>query len=177
LPGNPENAAFSIVLRFSHFVKPIFPGGDPEIRVDGKDFVFPMKNYNNETAAYETDDFKIIDFKLPENFSFYTTDGSHKVSKVKRFMFWDARAAHPNWSNYTAFDVIFSRLPYGDTVNTTRIFYDPIITIYHPKPASTITTIKWFENMWPIFLAVGVAVSVLATYMVIVRRRVPSARV
>jgi hypothetical protein len=79
--------------------------------------------------------------------------------------------------NYTAFDVIFSGLPYGGTANTTRIVYDPIITIYHPKPALTITTIKWFENMWPIFLAVGVTVSVLATYMVIVRRRGPLARV
>jgi len=174
LPGNPSNTTFSIALRFSHFVKPVFPGGDPEIRVNGKDFVFPAKTYKNETGTYEINDFKIIDFELPKNFTLYTSNGSSRILNVRRSMFKDPKAVHPTWSSYIAFDAIFSGLPYG-TVNTTRIVYDPVITIYHPKVTST--TIELYKIPWLVFLAIsGIAACVsllIVLYVAKIRRRFP----
>lgn len=169
LPESPSNATFGVALRFSHFVKPVFPGGDPEIRVNGRDFVFSAKTYRNETGTYEVNGFKILDFELPKDFALYTSDGSNKTLDAKRSMFLDIKAVHPSWNNYTASDVGFFGLPYG-TVNTTRIVYDPVITVYHP---TTTAPPVWYEVMWPFLVATGVAVAVAVVYVINTRRKLP----
>jgi len=133
LPGNPENTTFGMVLRFSHFVKPVLKGGDPEITINGKDFTFPPEILENETAAsYTLGNLKLIDFELPKTFTLYTSNGINKTASVKTSIGWDENAEHPCWTNYMNFDVAFLNLPYG-TQNTTRITYDPVITIHHHK--------------------------------------------
>ena len=141
LPGSPENTTFGIVLRFSHFVKPVLPGGNPAITVNGKDFVFSPDVIENETATYELGEMRIIDFELPEKFTLYTSDGKQRTLQVISAIGWDSNAEHPCWSNYMYFDVGFFGLPYGDTVNTTRIVYDPTIIIYHTPEESGVTWI------------------------------------
>lgn len=169
LPGNPSNATFGVVLRFSHFVKPVFPRGDPEIYVNGKDFVFSTKTYRNETGTYEANGFKILDFELPKNFTLYRSDGSKSTLDVKRSMFQDAKAVQPSWSNYAAFDAGFFGLPYG-TVNTTRIVYDPVITVYHPT--ITAPAITWYDVLWPIFVLIGVVAVIAIVYVTKIHRRI-----
>lgn len=168
LPGNPSNTTYGIVLRFSHMVKPVLPWG--ELTVNGRDFVFAAKNYNNETGTYEADGFKILDFELPENFTLYTSDGLNKTLDVKRMMFLDAKSI-----DRSLFDAGFFGLPYGDIVNTTRIVYDPVIIVYHP---TTITppytnddggdgqedafTHLHYPTWWPVLVVVGaIAVGVI----------------
>ena len=84
---------------------------------------------------------RIIDFELPEKFTLYTSDGKQRTLQVISAIGWDSNAEHPCWSNYMYFDVGFFGLPYGDTVNTTRIVYDPTIIIYHTPEESGVTWI------------------------------------
>ncbi len=153
LPGNPSNTTYGIVLRFYHMVKPVFPGG--EITVNGRDFVFAAKTYNNETGTYEADGFKLIDFQLPENFTLYTSDGLNRTLGVKRSMFLDTESI-----DRSLVDVGFFGLPYGETLNTTRIVYDPVIIVYHP---TTTPQYLHYPTWWQVFLVVGaIAVGIIA---------------
>jgi hypothetical protein len=160
LPGPPKNATFGIILRFSHFVKPVLPGGDPTITKNGKDFVFSPEILENTTATYKLGEMKIIDFELPEKFTLYTSDGKNKTVKIASAMGWDSNANHPCWSNYMYFDVGFFGLPYGSPVNTTRIVYDPTIIVYHIPEK---TNLIWI--LMPILVAI--AAGILATTYII----------
>ncbi len=131
LPGNPKNTTFGVVLRFSHFVKPVFPGGNPKITVNGKDFVFSPEVVGDTIATYKLGEMEIIDFELPKTFTIYTSDGKNRTANIASVIGWDASADHPCWSDYMNFDVGFFGLPYGENVSTTRIVYDPTIIIYH----------------------------------------------
>jgi hypothetical protein len=95
---------------------------------------------------------KIIDFELPKTFTIYTSDGKNRTANIKSVIDWDSNADHPCWSSYMNFDVGFFGLPYGNAVNTTRIVYDPTITIYHvvAKPSTT-----WIYIMVPLFAAIA----------------------
>ena len=160
----PKNATFGIVLRFSHFVKPVLPGGNPAITVNGKDFVFSPEIVGNETAAYKLGNMEIIDFELPKKFTLYTSDGKNRTLNIASAIGWDSSAEHPCWGSYMYFDVGFFGLPYGDTVNTTRIVYDPTIIIYHMPEKTDIIRI-----LIPVFTVIAVAV-LIAVYVVKVRK-------
>lgn len=162
LPGTPKNATFGIVLRFSHFVKPVLPGGYPTITVNGKDFVFSPEVLENTTATYKLGEMRIIDFELPRTFTIYTSDGKNRTANIASVIGWDSNADHPCWSDYMNFDVGFFGLPYGE-VNTTKIVYDPTIIVYR-LPAEESGFI-WV--LVPIFLAIAAAFTVL--YFVKVR--------
>ena len=164
LPGMPKNATFGIVLRFSHFVKPVLPGGNPAITVNGKDFVFSPEIVGNETAAYKLGKMEIIDFELPKKFTLYTSDGKNRTLNIASAIGWDSSAEHPCWGSYMYFDVGFFGLPYGDTVNTTRIVYDPTIIIYHIPEKTDIIRI-----LIPVFTVIAVAV-LIAVYVMKVRK-------
>jgi len=164
LPDTPKNTTFGIVLRFSHFVKPVLPGGDPAITVNGKDFVFSPEVIGNATAAYKLGEMKIIDFELPNEFTLYTSDGENRTLSIAGAIGWDSNATHPCWSDYMYFDVGFFGLPYGNTVNTTRIVYDPTIIIYH-MPEKT----GFFYILIPIFTAIAATV-LITVYFIRVRK-------
>ena len=164
LPGMPKNATFGIVLRFSHFVKPVLPGGNPAITVNGKDFVFSPEIVGNATAAYKLGKMEIIDFELPKKFTLYTSDGKNRTLNIASAIGWDSSAEHPCWSSYMYFDVGFFGLPYGDTVNTTRIVYDPTIIIYHIPEKTDMIRI-----LIPVFTVIAAAV-LIAVYVMKVRK-------
>jgi hypothetical protein len=62
------------------------------------------------------------------------------------------------------FDVGFFGLPYGDSINTTKIVYDPAIVIYHIPEKTAITWI-----LIPIFTAV-VAIMLVTIYIIKVKK-------
>jgi len=152
LPENPTNTTFAIIFRYGHGVFPI-----PPIFINGKNFCI-KPTLNKTTGLYEISNVTYVKFELPENYTLYKSDGTNETRKARRSAVEDSTFPWP-WTTYIAYDAGFFQLPYG-VVNTTRIYYDPIIIFYHPTTTAPTST-PWTSWLYPLTFTLILAIPII----------------